>query len=218
MLTAMITIKLRTFRWIAYLSLLLLTFAAASAQAQTDVALSVYGAFNGSTNGNGTLQSPSNSAGAMLELRHISHPWMGYDVTYSYNRDNQVYTPFGAVPAVCPTSGCPAESPAVVSANAHELTGNYVVSVKLANLRPFALGGVGVLLNEPVSGQSNTTSSTKPVFVYGAGLDWGLLPHIGLRLQYRGNLYKAPDLTKVYTSTGAFTHSAEPMLGAYFRF
>jgi opacity protein-like surface antigen len=208
----MIKIEFRTSRWFAISGLLLFAFGAASAQAQTDVALSVYGAFDGSTSGNGTQQSPSNSAGGMLELRHISNPLMGFDVTYSYNRDNQVYTGASVCGVVCnPT-------PAAVSANAHELTGDYVVSVKLANLRPFALGGIGVLLNEPVSGQSNTQSSTKPVFVYGAGLDWGLVPHIGLRLQYRGNLYKAPDLTKVYTSTGAFTHSSEPMIGAYFRF
>jgi opacity protein-like surface antigen len=77
--------------------------------------------------------------------------------------------------------------------------------------------GVGLLLNEPSSGQADTTSSNKAVFVYGAGLDWGLIPHIGLRFQYRGNLYKAPDLSTLYTSSGAFTHTAEPMIGVYFR-
>jgi opacity protein-like surface antigen len=208
---------IKTRSLVAFFGLLSLIFAAASARAQTDVALSIYGAFNGSTNGNGVQQSPSNSAGGMLELRHISNPLMGFDVTYSYNRDNQAYAGTIVLPSPCPASGCTITS-AAVKADAHELTGDYVVSVKIANLRPFALGGLGVLLNEPVSGQSNTTSSTKPVFVYGAGLDWGLVPHLGLRLQYRGNVYKAPDLTKVYTSTGAFTHSAEPMLGAYFRF
>jgi opacity protein-like surface antigen len=213
----MLTAMIKTRSLAAFFGLLSLIFAAASAQAQTDVALSIYGAFNGSTNGNGVQQSPSNSAGGMLELRHISNPLMGFDVTYSYNRDNQAYAGTIVLPSPCPTSGCTITS-AAVKADAHELTGDYVVSVKIANLRPFALGGLGVLLNEPVSGQSNTTSSTKPVFVYGAGLDWGLVPHLGLRLQYRGNVYKAPDLTKVYTSTGAFTNSAEPMLGAYFRF
>ena len=69
----------------------------------------------------------------------------------------------------------------------------------------------------PAAAKTNTTSSTKGVFDYGAGLDWGLLPHLGLRFQYRGNLYKAPDLTKLYTSTGAFTHTSEPMIGVYFR-
>jgi len=92
-----------------------------------------------------------------------------------------------------------------------------VPSLKIGNLRPFGLVGGGLLLHEPSSGQTHTTSSTKPVFVYGAGLDWGLLPHIGVRLQYRGNLYKAPDLTTLYGSSGAFTHTSEPMIGVYLR-
>ncbi|MGA9060873.1 MAG: outer membrane beta-barrel protein [Terracidiphilus sp.] len=184
-----------------------------AACAQTDVALSLYGAFSGATNGNGVQESPSNSAGGLIELRHISNPFVGYDVTYSYNRANQAYSLTGALP--CNPSGCPT---AAVSANAHELSGDWLVSVHVTNLRPFALAGVGLLLNEPTSGQSGTTSSTEPVFVYGAGLDWGLLPHLGLRFQYRGNLYKAPDLTTAFSSTGAFTHTAEPMIGAYLRF
>jgi opacity protein-like surface antigen len=184
----------------------------AEAHGQTDVALSLYGAFSGSTNGNGTVQSPSNAAGGLVELRHISNPLMGYDVTYSYNRDNQTYKNSAALP--CPTNGC---TVAAVSANAHQLGGDWVVSLHAANVRPFALAGVGVLFNEPVNSQ-NTSSSTKPVFIYGAGLDWGLVPHLGLRLQYRGNLYKAPALSNVFTSTGAFVHTAEPMIGGYFRF
>jgi opacity protein-like surface antigen len=197
----------------AFLAAFSLALTTASAQAQTDVALSIYGAFNGSTNGNGVQQSPSNQAGGMLELRHISNPLMGYDVSYSFNRANQTYV--GISDDSCLGGSC---TPASVSADAHELAGNYVLSVKIANLRPFAQAGGGLLFNQPAGSQSNTQSATKPVFVYGAGLDWGLLPHLGLRFQYRGNLYKAPDLTKLYTSTGAFTHSSEPMIGAYLRF
>lgn len=187
-------------------------FGAITARAQTDVALSLYGAFHGTTNGNGTIQSPANSAGGIIELRHISNPLVGYEATYSYNRDNQRYS------SACVGTTCLSTPSVDVSANAHEVTGDWLVSVHVANLRPFALGGVGLLFNQPTSGQSNTNSETKPVFVYGAGLDWGLFPHIGLRFQYRGNLYKAPDLTKLYTSTDMFTHTAEPMIGAYLRF
>ena len=190
----------------------------ANAEAQTDVALSVYGAFHGATNGNGTIQSPANSAGGMIELRHISNPLVGWEATYSYNRDNQVYSA-SVASSVCPVGAQPCgPQPAAVSANAHQISGDWIASVHIANLRPFALAGVGLLFNQPTGGQSNTTSATKPVFVYGAGLDWGALPHLGLRFQYRGNLYKAPDLTQLYTSTNAFTHAAEPMIGAYFRF
>jgi opacity protein-like surface antigen len=192
----------------------LAALASATAYAQTDVAVSLYGAFTGTTTGNDTIQSPSNAAGALLEVRHISKPWLGYEGTYSYNRANQNYS-YGAVPlgAACPSSGCTFPS-GVISANAHEVTGDYIASLKLkpTSFRPFALAGGGLLLTVP------TSNTTKPVFVYGAGVDWTLLPHIGLRLQYRGNLYKAPDLTKLFTSTGAFTHTAEPMLGAFFRF
>jgi opacity protein-like surface antigen len=193
--------------------LFLIVLAGAPALAQTDIGLSLYGAFSGATNGNGVQESPSNSAGGLFELRHISNPLLGWEATYSYNRANQVYTPTGACALACGPV-----TPATVSADAHEITGDWIPSVRISNLRPFALLGAGVLLNEPASGQSSTTSSNKAVYVYGAGLDWGLIPHIGLRLQYRGNLYRAPDVTTLYTSTNAFTHTAEPMIGAYFKF
>ena len=183
----------------------------ASAWAQTDVALSLYGAFSGRTNGNGTIESPANSAGGIIELRHISNPLVGYEATYSYNRGNQTYRPD------CGGAQCPV-TVQTVRAAAHEVTADYLVSVHAANLRPFVLGGVGILFNQPDSNQADTSSSTKGVFVYGAGLDWGALPHLGFRFQYRGNLYKVPDLTKLYTSTDRFTHTAQPMIGAYFRF
>ncbi len=196
---------------------------ALAVRAQTDAALSLYGAFTGTTTGNNVQQSPSNAAGGIVELRHIRNPLIGYEATYSYNRANQVYSYSSiAVPAtgsVC-ASPCiaPSDVPTSVSASAHEITGDWVASVKVANLRPFALAGVGVIFDVPVSSSTGATSTTtKPVYVYGGGIDWGLLPHLGLRFQYRGNLYQAPNLSKLYTSVDAFTHTAEPMIGVYFR-
>ena len=177
---------------------------------RTDVGVSLYGAFSEATSGNGVVQSPSNAAGGMIELRHIVNPIIGYEGTYSFNRGNQTYTSCSTLNPLCQ------QFP--VLANAHEVSGDWVVSLKVANLRPFGLAGVGFLFDVPTSGQTSTTINTKPLFVYGAGLDWGVLPHLGIRGQYRGNLYNAPDLTTVFTSTGRFTHTAEPMIGAYFRF
>ena len=224
---------LRKMRRIWMLPFFLVSIAAA-APAQTDVALSFYGAFTGSTTGNGVTQSPANQAGGMVELRHISNPLVGYEATYSYNRANQQYLRTVFAP-VCPTgqTNCLINRAGTVANNAHEITGDWIFSLKLANLRPFALAGGGLLVNaassanlfgcyvmnplcfiSPASPQSSTTG----VFVYGAGLDWGLLPHLGLRLQYRGNVYKAPELIGAFQSTNSFTHTAEPMIGAYFRF
>lgn len=116
-----------------------------------------------------------------------------------------------------------------------------MISLKAGSFRPFVLAGGGLLLNLPTGGTVTTTAityvpntglssetitttaaatstSTKGVFVYGAGVDWSVLPHIGLRLQYRGNLYQASSLATAFSSTSAFTHTAKPMIGAYFRF
>jgi Outer membrane protein beta-barrel domain len=200
--------------------LILFSIASASAQqdvvknlSRTDVSGSLYGAFSGTTTGDGVVQSPSNSAGVLLGVRHIVNPIIGYEGTYSYNRADQTYK--YSSPLSCTSAPC---IPAAVAASAHEVTGDWVVSFKIANVRPFALAGGGLLFNQPSSGQANATSSAKGVFVYGAGLDWGLIPHLGLRFQYRGNLYQAPDLSRLYTSSNAFTHTAEPMIGAYLRF
>ncbi len=209
---------------------------AAASQAQTSVALGLYGAFNGATSGNGVQQSPANQAGGLVEFRQIRNPLVGYEATYSYNRADQgiSYLPVYPPPP-CPITGCPV-STAAISNNAHEVTGDWVVSVHAANLRPFALAGGGLLLNVPSGGTVTTTTcgtvdplcsrtttaaatstTFEGVFVYGAGLDWELLPHLGLRLQYRGNLYKAPAVAGAFSSTNAFTHTAEPVIGIYFR-
>jgi hypothetical protein len=219
--------------WRAFLWAGVALLGGVAAQAQTDVAVSVYGAFSGATTGNGVTESPANAAGGLLEVRHITHPWFGYEGSYAFNRANQQYSSM-VLPPCPPPGGCgPIKATAAVSANAYQLTGDWVASLKIRNLRPFALAGGGLILDVPTtklayqtgvdvvctstSSACDNTTTVKPVFVYGAGLDWGLLPHLGLRFQYRGNLYKVPDLTKLYTSTDAFTHTAEPMIGVYFR-
>jgi hypothetical protein len=211
--------------------------------AQTDVAASIYGALNQSTSGNSTVQNPSDQAGVLFEARHIRNPLVGYEVAYAYNRANQAYSYQFNPP--CPVGGfvpCgPTTMTGAIPANAHEFTGDWVFSLKMANLRPFALAGAGVLVTVPSgstfplttvicgaygtsvpcsvsTGSAPTSTVTKGVFVYGAGLDWTMLPHIGLRFQYRGNVYKAPDLASAFTSTNSFTQNAEPMVGAFFRF
>jgi opacity protein-like surface antigen len=233
----------RTSTYLFCVSLILICVG--SALGQTSVAASIYGAFNGSTSGNGVQQSPSNSAGALIEVRHISNPLVGYEGAYSYNRDNQVYrqtlnAPLTVACPVQPTEPCGVETVTTpVSADAHEITGDWIVSLHFSSLRPFALAGGGLLLNVPTSstatsaigvcgtinplcisttGTAPTTTQTKGVFVYGAGLDWHLVPHLGLRFQYRGNLYKAANLLSATTSTNAFAQSSEPMIGAYFSF
>lgn len=198
----------------------LLMAAALPTQAQTSVAVSALGSFPTSTSSSNTEQNPYHQAGFMLELRHISNPLVGFDVSYAYHRADQGYR--AATPdcpaGVVPLCYIPYQS---VQANANELSLNWVVSAPIANFRIFALAGGGFENFNPTgsSGSSTQTQSqTKALYDYGAGVDWTVLPHLGLRFQYRGNVYKAPELATAFSSTGKFTQDAEPMIGAYFNF
>ncbi|ACO34522.1 MULTISPECIES: outer membrane beta-barrel protein [Acidobacterium] len=194
----------------------LLLAAALPAQAQTSVGVSALGAFPSSTSSNMTEQNPYKQAGFMVELRHISNPLVGFDVSYAFHRANQSYRAH----VVCPTSALPCSEPtASVSANANELALNWVVSAPILGFRIFALAGGGFESFNPTGSNGvSTQSQTKGLYDYGAGVDWTVLPHLGLRFQYRGNVYKAPDLATAFSSTDKFTHDAEPMIGAYFNF
>jgi opacity protein-like surface antigen len=175
-----------------------------AAHAQYDVNASLYGQFSGTTNSDGISQSPQNSAGVMVGLRKYDRPWRGYELTYSFNHANQDY------------SGTTLSS---VTANAHSVTADYVVSVPIptTGIRPFLLGGGGVVIFAP-QGSSGGGTDTKAVFSYGGGVDVRLVPHIGLRVQYRGLLYRAPDFGQAFLSTDSFTRTAEPMAGLYLKF
>ena len=212
----------------------------AHAQKQTDIAGSFYGTFNASTTSGGVAQSASDSAGALLELRHIVSPWIGFEASYSYNRANQAYvtTNVHLLYPACPTFGNCApikEQPiAAVSANAHAITGDWVFSRKVRNFRPFALAGGGLLLFIPSGGQSTTQNAAEFTLIFGAGLDWQLSKHLGLRLQDREAIYKTPILatagqypnladsafpaSALWNQPQVYTHTQEPALGIYYRF
>jgi hypothetical protein len=49
-------------------------------------------------------------------------------------------------------------------------------------------------------------------------VDYRLVRALGLRLQYRGLVYKAPDFGLAALSTDSWTHTAEPSVGLVFRF
>lgn len=173
---------------------------ALAAHAQTSVSGSVYGAFTTTSSGNGVIQTPSAHAGGMAEVRHIWNPLIGLDVNYSLNNASQFYN-FNHV-----------------SANANEFGISWVLSLHALNLRPFVLGGVGGTYFRPASDQPDTASKTELTYVYGGGLDITLIPHFGLRLQYRGNIYRAPNMAKTLPSTGVYTQTYEPMGGLYISF
>jgi hypothetical protein len=192
----------------------------AMAQAQTDVALSGYGTFTSSTTGNGTHQTPTNSEGGLFEWRHIVNPLVGYEFEMSFNPANQSYINPTSTPPTCFPTGTTGTTcqPLEVSGKAIQFGGVWVVSKKIGNVRPFALGGAGFVVTVPGSSPFSTTSVMRPDFIYGGGVDWSFMPHFGLRLQVRGNMSKAPNLSNIFNSTTKYTQIYEPMGGVFYRF
>ena len=115
-----------------------------------------------------------------------------------------------------------APMPYSISADAHQFTGDWIFSKRIAGFRPFALAGIGFIINKPTGYSAsnltltNIATSTTAVYVYGAGIGWQALSHLGLRLQYRGNIHKLPNFNGV--AVNGYLHTAEPMLGLYYRF
>ncbi len=213
-------------------ALCLATALPAARAAETDAALSVYGSLNTTTNtGTGLTQIPANSIGGMLEFRHIVRSLIGFEGTYSFNPANQEYS----YPVACAGASCPlAPYAASVSAVAHEITGDWVVTFKVKKISAFALAGGGIIFNQPSKGTvysyslaaspafqsapAPTSSASSPVIVYGVGADWALSKHLGLRLQYRGNMHPSPALTTALSSTKVEGTTYEPMFGVFYRF
>jgi opacity protein-like surface antigen len=181
----------------------LLLICALSAHAQFDINGAAYGAFTRSTSGDGLTQSQSSAVGFNLGLRRYVSPLYGWEATYSYNSARQDYggTGYG-----------------YISAQQHALTADYVVSLKMTpTIRPFALIGGGAILFVPNTGPALATS-VRGTVNYGVGVDVALLPHIGVRVQYRGLFYRAPDFEQPAYSTNSYTTTSEPMAGIYYKF
>ena len=202
-------------KWMKAILVLVGTAALGSllASAQTDVSASVYGTFNNGTRGNGTIQSSPNSGGGMIGVRHVFNPLVGVEVNLAINPSKQSLSP--------DTTSCGfrcGNQPLDVHATAIEAAANYVVSAKFGNLRPFGLAGVGFVFTNTTGTQIGLNSLSRPAFIGGGGTDVDLTPHVGLRVQYRVSVYKAPDVDRGYSPTGAFLYTQEPMVGAFFRF
>lgn len=169
--------------------------------------INVLGQFSGNSSGNGVSDSPTNSLGVLASVRQSRHFWLGWEVNYSYTRFSERYNTI----------------PFAVQNNVHEVSGAYLLqgpTLPILGLQPFGAVGVGglVFLPTTVGGQKYSQQWRVP-FLYELGVNYPILTsHLGLRFQYRGLLYKAPDFNSSQLTTNARRQTSEPTVGAYLRF
>jgi hypothetical protein len=182
---------------------------------QTDIGASGYFAMTNATAGNGTKQTPTNAPGGLVELRHIQNSFVGYEMAFSFNPADQAYAPNGTACGLTCNNPNP---PTKITGNAAEISIDYVVSKKMGNLRPFAVGGLGFFIAIPGPTPYGNNTAIRPTYVFGGGTDYNFGSHLGVRVQVRENMYKAPNTSAIYPATGVFTYSLEPMGGVFYRF
>jgi opacity protein-like surface antigen len=170
-------------------------------------AVNVFGQFSGTSSGNGIQDKPTDSLGVLATVRQSLHPWLGYEINYSYTRFSEGYSTL----------------PFSVQNNVHEVTGAYLLqgpTLPVLGLQPFGAVGVGGLIFLPttVGGQKYNQQWRVPL-LYELGVNYPVFTsHLGLRFQYRGLVYKTPDFNSALLTTNARRQTSEPSVGAYLRF
>jgi outer membrane immunogenic protein len=107
-----------------------------------------------------------------------------------------------------------------------EFSGAYVLTpFQGKRLQPFLFAGAGALRwypeNQYINGNSTffgAYTQTSLAFLYGGGADYRLWRRLGLRMQYRGLIFRAPDFTVSDFFISAKGHMAEPSVGIVVKF
>jgi hypothetical protein len=192
---------------------------------ETDIGFNFYEAMNSSTTAQGITETPINAPGGMLEIRQIRSPFIGYEVTYSYNPADET---IGPTPAPSCATYCNLP-PQRLPSGASTVGLDWIISKKFGALRPFLAGGGGFFIDEPsysvTVGQSAAITNTyanngivRPAFLFGGGVDFSLSRHFGIRAQYRSALYRVPNLAVSFPALGVNTQTQMPMGGIFYAF
>src|SRR5690242_1693192 len=188
---------------------------ALSARAQDDfmrneIGVQGTGFFTKNSQKNGTLQHSTDTGGFLVNYRFRLNGWLAAEANYGYARDTQQnFTPSGNFG---------------IQSNVHQATGALVVNIPVYvhRVRPYVLAGAGALVFDPTNAAGRFVSGAqrqaRPAFVYGGGVDYKLVRHVALRLEYRGFVYDRPDFGIAALSSNVTAHTVEPSAGVVFHF
>jgi len=157
--------------------------ASASSYHQFYVGGSFFKTFVSSTTGMGLTQTPSDGMGGLFEARYLKSPLVGFELGISFADGGQAYTPVkGACGLTCQNP------PVTITGKQMETSIDWVPSIKIGNLRPFLVGGLGIFVSIPDNTPLGNNTSIRGAYVYGGGMDFDLTSHLGIRGQFRGTM------------------------------
>ena len=191
--------------------IIVLSLSAANALAQegrSQINLQGTGVIIKDSDSGGLTQQATRSGGFLVGYSYQFHRWAGVEANYGYSRNTQKF------------SGTAAET--AIQSDIHQITGAFVLHVPVETpiVKPYALAGTGVLVFDPTDNVriAGADQQSRAAFVYGGGLDFEVAHTFGIRAEYRGFVYKAPDFKIGTLDLDKFTHLAQPSVGIFFRF
>ncbi|MDP9161804.1 MAG: porin family protein [Acidobacteriota bacterium] len=191
---------------------LVLPLTSAAQSSRFDLSAGASAVFSKISSGNGTTDTPTNSLGFVATARHRFSAKHSLAVNYGRTKNSQIYStpPFFYR----------------IQASVSEYSGAYMFSpVETEKFEPYLFAGAGALVFHPTNTFIDgfqvpvaAARQTEIAFLYGAGVDYRIHSFFGLRLQYRGLIYRAPDFSFPGFLTSARGHLAEPSIGLVFKF
>lgn len=184
------------------------TSALAQVELPSQVSIQGTGMVTKKTNDRTPANEVTKSGGFLLGYSYQFSRWAGAEANYGYTRNTQKYLfPVGS---------------SSLQTDFHEVTGAFVAHfpVNARHIRPYALAGGGALVFDPTDKVVVTGAQrqTRGAFIYGGGANIDITNNFGVRAEYRGLLYKAPDFELGNLNIDKVTHLAQPSVGFFFRF
>jgi len=167
----------------------ILAMSASSAFAQVEqpsqITIQATGLVTKSTNDQTPAHEATKSGGFLVGYSYQFSKWFGAEGNYGFTRNTQKYGAIGGQ--------------TLLESDFHEVTGAFVVHIPahVRNFRPYVLGGGGALIFDPTNRYtvSGADRQTRGTVVYGGGANFDITNNVGVRLEYRGLVYKVPDFT-----------------------
>ncbi len=173
------------------------------------IALSFTGDYTKNQFGQGVLdQSANNTGGYLISYRYKMTHWNALELDYGWARNTQDYRL---------RSGLFGEQ-----SDIHQFTASYVQTFShFAGLYPFLEAGLGFVHFSPTHNFPSLVGAlgqSRGTFVFGGGVDIKPVRWVGVRIQYRGLVYRTPDFELQPLNTGKRTVLSEPSIGLVFSF
>jgi hypothetical protein len=151
-------------------------------------------------------QFGSNTAGAVVSLRYVAKPYVGFEFNYGYARYTENYN----------------VAPYQIQSKVNEYTLGYVATPdhQFFGLQPYLGGGAGTTAFNPTPhGGQGAPEKARMTYYYSVGFQKSLGEgHFGLRAGFRQLFFLDPDFGQNYLTILKHASTYEPQAGFYLRY